>query len=242
MKKRLLFFFFLLALFIPRTVEALVSPTTDFYVNDYANILSDETEKYILENSEALANETRAQIVVVTVKNLEGRDLESYATELYRKFGIGDKKENNGLLILLSLEDRKVRIEVGYGLEGILPDGKTGRFQDEYMISYFKEDKFDEGMKNGYKAFFQEIAKEYNYSGNVDTPVEEETSGGSFIIPMIIIIVFVIIIASNSNGFGPFYPGGGFRGSGGSFGGGSGGFGGGGFGGSSGGGGSSRGF
>ena len=125
------FLFFILCLF-PSSVFAftVVEPTNNFYINDYANILSSETEKYILEKSSTLANKTNAQIVVVTIPSLNGASLEEYATTLFRKFGIGDKKENNGLLLLLALEERQMRIEVGYGLEGILPDGKTGRFQD----------------------------------------------------------------------------------------------------------------
>ena len=87
--------------------------------------------------------------------------IEEYATSLFRKFGIGNKSENNGLLLLLSLNERLMRIEVGYGLEGLLPDGKTGRFQDDYMIPLLKEDKFDEGMLNGYKAYLHKIKKEH---------------------------------------------------------------------------------
>ena len=119
----LMLLFIALSLSINYKVSALVEPTNEFYVNDYANILSEETENYILNNSVKLASATKAQIVVVTVKNLEGQDIETYATNLFRKFGIGDEKKNNGLLILLALEERDIRIEVGYGLEGIVTDG-----------------------------------------------------------------------------------------------------------------------
>ena len=166
MKKIIFFFLFLAILFVPReNVLAFdtVDPTTDFYVNDYANILDSDTRQYIQEHSVSLANKTGAQIVVVTVPNLDGASLEEYATKLFRKFGIGDSEKNNGLLLLLALEERKMRVEVGYGLEEILPDGKTGRFQDEYMIPYFKNDEFTTGMLNGYKAFFKEVAEYYNY-------------------------------------------------------------------------------
>ena len=156
MKKLLLLIAFLTSIFTIK-VNALVDATDKFYINDYANILSEDTEKYILEHSASLAEKTKAQIVVVTVKNLEGKDLESYATELFRKFKIGDKERNNGLLLLLALEEREFRVEVGYGLEGLLPDGLTGRYQDEYIIPYLKEDKWDEGIKNGYNAFYSQI-------------------------------------------------------------------------------------
>ena len=129
---------------LPLTVFAIVDPTSDFYVNDYANILSEETENYIIEKSAKLNDIDGTQIVVVTVKNLEGSSLEDYSLKLFRNFGIGSKEKNNGLLLLLALEERQFRVEVGYGLEGILPDGKTGRFQDQYIIPYLKEDNFEE--------------------------------------------------------------------------------------------------
>ena len=174
MKKNLIVVFLLILL--SDNCYAIVKPTSKFYVNDYANVLTDEVESYIYNNSVKLYNETSSQIVVVTVKNLEGKDLESYATELFRNFGIGDREKNNGLLLLLALDERKSRIEVGYGLEGILTDGKTGRIQDEYMIPYYKENNFSEGMLNGYKALFEIVANEYGYTGKVTkaTKVSEE--------------------------------------------------------------------
>ena len=149
----------LLSIFFTGKVNALVSPTDKFYVNDYADVLSPETEEYIYEKSVKLNEVDGTQIVVVTVKNLEGRSLEDYSLELARNFKIGSKEKDNGLLLLLALEERKFRVEVGTGLEGILPDGKTGRFQDQYIIPYLKEDNFDEGIKNGYNAFYSEIVE-----------------------------------------------------------------------------------
>ena len=144
--KKYLILLLLFILFFTFNVSAMVKPTSEFYVNDYANILSSETEEYIVSKSSKLASVDGTQIVVVTVKNLEGDSLENYATKLFREFGIGDKDKNNGLLLLLALEERQFRVEVGYGLEGILPDGKTGRFQDQYIIPYLKNDKWDEGI------------------------------------------------------------------------------------------------
>ena len=95
---------------------AIVQPTSYFYVNDYANLLTEDTKNYIINTNVNLQKQTGAQIVVVTVENLEGNSLEDYATELFRNFGIGDKTKNNGILMLLALEEREFRIEVGYGL------------------------------------------------------------------------------------------------------------------------------
>ena len=142
-------------------VDALVSPTSDFYVNDYANILSPETEEFVIKYSRILEEKTKSQIVVVTINSLEGKTVEEYANELFRSFGIGDEEIDNGLLILIAKEERKFRIEVGYGLEGVLPDGKVGRYRDEYMKPYLLNDDFDNAVVNVYKAFYNEISDYY---------------------------------------------------------------------------------
>ena len=142
-------------------VFAIVAPTSDFYVNDYANLLTEETKDYIISKNVDLQAKTGAQIVVVTVENLEGNSLEDYANELFRSFGIGDKTKNNGILMLLALEEREFRIEVGYGLEGALPDAKSGRIQDEYIIPYLSQNNWNEGIKVGFDALISVISQEY---------------------------------------------------------------------------------
>ena len=180
MKNKLLLIIFslFLFLFINIKVEALVEPTNEFYVNDYANILSTDTENYIMNNSVKLASKTNAQIVVVTVKSLEGKDIETYATELFRQFGLGDKNENNGLLILLAPKEREVRIEVGYGLEGVITDGLAGRYLDQYFVPYFKNDNWDKGIKNGYSAIYKKVCDYYEIGTSnveIDNEQNEET-------------------------------------------------------------------
>lgn len=167
---------FILSFFTFLKVNALVEPTSDFYVNDYANILSPETEKFIMDNSVKLQEETKAQIVVVTVKNLEGQDLNTYATDLYRSFGIGNEKEDNGLLILIALEEREIKIEVGYGLEGVITDGLVGRYLDDYFQPYFKKDKWDDGVKKGYIAFYQKICDYYHLDSSIIDENNQDTS------------------------------------------------------------------
>ena len=110
---------FILTITTSSNVYAIVPKTNEFYVNDFANLLEQDTEEYIISMNRELEEKTGAQIVVVTVQNLEGKSLEEYATELFREYGIGDKDKNNGVLLLCALEEREFRIEVGYGLEGI---------------------------------------------------------------------------------------------------------------------------
>lgn len=169
--KKILALFILLVIGFTN-VYAAYTPTSKFYVNDYANLLSTSTEQYIINVNTSLESQTGAQVVVVTVPSMEGENLEEYSTNLFRRYGIGDRTKNNGVLLLLALEERQFRIEVGYGLEGALTDGKTGRIQDQYIIPYLKLNKWDEGIKNGFDAIIREVCNEYEITVSSDKPVE----------------------------------------------------------------------
>ena len=192
---------------------AIVDKTKEFYVNDYANLINTDTETYIINTNLNLYNQTGAQIVVVTVNDLEGRTIEEYATTLYRNFGIGSKEKNNGVLMLLALEEREFRIEVGYGLEGVLNDAKTGRIQDQYIIPYLKQNNWNEGIKNGYNAIIQIVAQEYGVSVNAEAPIITNSSSAEDTIgkymPLIMIgLFFVIFFVAIKNGGTVSYGGG----------------------------------
>ena len=151
----------LVLLLIPIKVNAKITPTNEFYVNDYANILSKSTEERIINLNKKLYAKTGAQIDIVIINDLGGDSIENVANTTFNDFQIGSK-DNNGLLILFAKNDRKVRVEVGYGLEGTLNDGKVGRMMDQYMIPLFKEDKFAEGLENGFNAFFNYLLDYYD--------------------------------------------------------------------------------
>lgn len=160
---------------------ALPNPSREhFYVLDKANVLSAAAEKKIQVTSSQLAGRTKAQVVVVTIPSLEETPIEEYALELLRNWGIGDKQLNNGVLILISTGDRRSRIEVGYGLEGALPDAKTGRIQDEYMVPYFKNNDFERGILGGYTAIVNEVAAEYKVTLPTDTVKTRRTDRDPF--------------------------------------------------------------
>src|SRR2546426_9675356 len=101
------------------------------YLNDFAHAIDQNTIARIDSICRQIDEKAHAQIAVVTVNSLDGSDIESYAVDLFKKWGIGSKSTNRGVLILLAVKDRKYRIEVGYGLEPILPDGKVGGFGRE---------------------------------------------------------------------------------------------------------------
>ena len=116
------------------------------YVNDFAQVLSSESAAY-LENLCTEADEkAKAQIAVVTIHSLDGRDVEGYAVDLYKSWGIGNKSTNRGVLILFATDDHRYRIEVGYGLEPILPDGKVGGFGRE-AVPLLKQGDFSGAVR-----------------------------------------------------------------------------------------------
>ena len=101
------------------------------YVNDFAHVLDQGTVAQLDDICQQIEQKAHAQIAVVTINSLDGSDIDSYAVDSYKKWGIGSKATDHGVLILLAVQDRKYRIEVGYGLEPILPDGKVGGFGRE---------------------------------------------------------------------------------------------------------------
>ena len=139
-------------------------PTTDIYVQDNAGLLSTDTKNHILAIGHELNEKTTAQIVVVTVKNLDDKPIADYANELFRSWGIGDKEKNNGVLLLISQNPRKLRIEVGYGLEGAIPDGYTGRIRDEDLTPHLKKNDYDTGVALAYEKLAAKAAAEYDQS------------------------------------------------------------------------------
>ncbi|MEG0970315.1 MAG: TPM domain-containing protein, partial [Acidaminococcaceae bacterium] len=143
-------------------VQVPPKPTSSIYVQDYAQVLSSQSKAAINAYIKDLDKKTTAQVVVVTIPSLDGQALEDYSLELMRQWGIGNKTKNNGVLLLVVVNDRQSRIEVGYGLEGALPDGLTGRIQDQAMLPYFKQGQYDKGINRGYVNIVNTVAKEYN--------------------------------------------------------------------------------
>lgn len=179
MKRRLIALTALLLLcfsiLLPVTAETEIpNPTNGFFVNDFADVIDDTDEQIIQAAGERLYNACGAQVVVVTVSSLEGDPIENYALQLARAWGIGDKDKDNGLLLLLSVAEPKVRIEVGSGLEGAIPDSKAGRILDTYMIPYYEPGKFTTGLVNTYDALVNEVYIEYRLDVEEGyTPIDE---------------------------------------------------------------------
>lgn len=136
-------------------------PGDSFYAEDYAGILTGGDRNRINAMGRALEQETGAQVVVAAVKRVPDGDMESYANGFFRERKLGDKSKNNGILLLVSMEDRRARIEVGYGLEGALNDAKAGRLLDQYLIPAFQEGQYSQGVAAAYAALIQVVMREY---------------------------------------------------------------------------------
>jgi uncharacterized protein len=119
---------FLVALAFAEPIKQL-RPTG--YVNDFANVLTPDAKTQIEGLCQQVDQKAHAQVALVTVNTLDDSDIESYAVGLFKQWGIGAKSSDRGVLILYAIRDRRARIEVGYGLEPILPDGKVGSIQRE---------------------------------------------------------------------------------------------------------------
>ena len=131
---------------VPASAAIPWTPTDRFFVNDFADVISAEDEERIYQAGVQLFEKTKAQVVAVTVPSLEGMDIRDFGVQLGREWGIGEKEKDTGVVLILALEERQVRIEVGYGLEGILTDAKTGVILDEYARPLFRQNAFSAGM------------------------------------------------------------------------------------------------
>lgn len=167
-------------------------PTSEFYVNDFADVLDYETESYIITKGKQLEAVSDAQIAVVTITSLDGAPLDDFSYDLANEWGIGSEEKDNGVLILLTIEERRVKVEVGRGLEGAINDAKAGRFIDDYALESFKADDFSTGIYNLYNAVLNEILTEYNIE-NIDVEVPEKQNDG-VLSELIMVIIFIILI------------------------------------------------
>jgi uncharacterized protein len=167
----------------------------DIYVQDFAQMLSPATENHIANTARELDDKTSAQISIVTIESLEGSDIEGYANELFRKWGLGGKEANNGLLFLISEEDRRFRIEVGYGLEGAINDAKAGDIL-RGIEEYFRNGQVDQGVILAFNTLTAEIANEYQLelTGECETFPRSTSSEQEREIPLWAVIIGIIIL------------------------------------------------
>ena len=130
-------------------------------VVDEAGLLDAESRQYLISILEKHEKETSNQVVVVTLKNLQGYSIEDYGVRLGRKWAIGQQGKDNGVLLIVAPNERKVRIEVGYGLEGVLTDAYAHTIIQQDVLPSFKKGKFQQGILNGTASILKVIKGTY---------------------------------------------------------------------------------
>jgi uncharacterized protein len=234
----------LLALPILLHAEPVAQLRPTDYVNDFAHVLDQGTVTQLDDICQQIEQKAHAQIAVVTINSLDGSDINSYAVELFKRWGIGSKATDHGVLILLAVQDSKYWTEVGYGLEPILPDGKVGGFGRE-GVPLLKQSNYSGAVLLMTSRVADVIAQDAGITLTgarpeiAEQPREQPkkglSAGGMVLLAIIVLLVlfvpplrrilFWMILFGGGGGGGGGYRGGGYSGGGG-FGGGGGGFGG----------------
>lgn len=228
-------------------------PTPTSYVQDFAGVIDAGSKQQMEQLGREVWQQAHAKIIVVTIHSLDGVTIEEFATDLEDKWKVGAKDTDRGVLMILAINDRKRRIEVGYGLEGILNDAKVGDI-GRTMVPYLQRGEYGQGLLEGQQQIANVIAADAGVTlAPLQQPVRqpEPQRGRKDWLGIIVFFVIIFFIFRGGRGGGGWLPwfilgnlmGGGRRGGGGGWGGGGGGDGGGdfggGFGGGSGGGGAS---
>jgi uncharacterized protein len=121
-----------------------LQPTAD--VNDFAGVLSPQERDVLEQRCKQLRAGTGAQLAVVTLKSLQGGQIDDFTVKLFERWKVGQAGQDNGVMLLMSIDDRKARIEVGYGLEPVLPDALAGRVLREQLFPAFREQRYAAGL------------------------------------------------------------------------------------------------
>ncbi|MCX8103416.1 MAG: TPM domain-containing protein [Candidatus Bipolaricaulota bacterium] len=182
-----------LLLFVSWGVLAQEIPAFQGYVSDYAGILSPQMQKKLATLLQELEQKTTAQIAVLTVKTTQPLDDFQYAVKVFDSWKIGQKGKDNGALFFVATEDRRVRILTGYGLEGILPDGKVGAILDEFVLPEFRAGRFDAGVYKGVWAVALVIAKDAGVELTGEAPIDPDRLPRDDVAPISLIIALIVI-------------------------------------------------
>jgi len=187
-----LFLFFVFS----SSVWAITFPILDSQVVDTAGLFSAEQKSHLVSILKNEENNSTNQIVVVTLKTLDGNDISEYGYQLGRKWGIGDKKKNNGVVLIIAPNERKVRIEVGYGLEGALSDASSKLIISNIITPYFKKGDYYGGTLHGVESIIGTIKGEYHNDNLSSNNMKKNIPDLIIIFPLLFLfIVFLLSFA-----------------------------------------------
>ena len=178
--------------------NVLPKPNPPHLVNDAAGVLSPEQVEILERKLVALDDSTSNQIAVVLIKTLGDYAVEDYAVKLFREWGIGNKKTNNGILIIAAIDDRKVWIEVGYGLEGAIPDVTASSIYRNELVPEFKQQNYYRGIDNAINALTKAAVGEYKVKK--ERKENNTKSGGSIITFLFILFIVIMLLSRGGRG------------------------------------------
>ncbi|WP_163337638.1 YgcG family protein [Desulfopila sp. IMCC35008] len=179
-----------LLLVFTEQIYALDVPKLKGRVNDYAGMLSSATSQQLEGSLAAFESEQSTQLVVLTIPSLENESLEEYSIRVAEQWRIGQQGLDNGAILLVARNERKIRIEVGYGLEGSLTDLTAGRIIRNVIVPEFKKGDFDGGILAGVTAMMDAVRGEFS-AANLDSSSGTESDTEGFFI-IILGLLFVI--------------------------------------------------
>lgn len=195
MNFRLIFFLFLIS--YAGYGQRAIPEHGGTWVHDEANILSESTKAQLESALKAERDSTSNQIAILIIPSLNGELLEEYSLRVSEQWGLGQKSKDNGVLLLIAIEDRLVRIEAGYGLEGVLTDAVSSRINRNEIAPRFRQGNYDEGVKAGVVAIMQAIKGEYK---NDEPTIRKKSSRRSPLGTLLILIIIIIIASRRGRG------------------------------------------
>jgi uncharacterized protein len=178
----------------PSSMAQPLFPDLTGRVVDGSNVIPDAAEARLTQKLERLERQSKRQLVVATVPSLQGYDIADYGYQLGRAWGIGDKQRNDGVLLLIATTERKVRIETGYGLESVLPDGMGFLIINNDMVPRFKASDLPGGIEAGADAIIRQLALPPAQAQQIAVQAKRRAgkSAGIPIVP-IVLVLFILL-------------------------------------------------
>ncbi|NTV53405.1 MAG: TPM domain-containing protein, partial [Candidatus Firestonebacteria bacterium] len=186
---------------VAQAVAAPKVPAPTVLVNDFANALTPAEKETLTGIAASLQDATGAQMAFVIMPDIEPFDDMTYGMAIFDQWKLGEKGKDNGLLILLALKEHRIRIISGYGLEAILPDGKLGRFRDEYLVPYLKQNRLGEGLANLGLRLAQEVAQAEGKTlsgAGAQAPHRKSRRGDSPLLNLVVLLLLVVMAIVSS--------------------------------------------
>ena len=199
--KKILWVIILLVLLLPSPAKALEVPALQGHVNDYAGLISPEAKAKLENDLRAFEQSDSTQVVILTIPSLEGEDLEGFSIRVATTWKIGQQTKDNGVLLLVARQERKIRIEVGKGLEGVLTDLLSGRIIDLVIKPNFKRGDYSGGFVAGVAAIIDATRGEFKGEAH-RPPVQHKKGAPSFLTLLVFLGILLLFLGSLSRTLG----------------------------------------